>query len=298
MISAVIVNYNCGAYLKQCVSSILRAYPDASVIVVDNASTDESLSVLLTSFSNDCRVEILRNERNLGFAAACNRGARLAREPFLLYLNPDCLIDETTVPALLDALKEHPDAGMVGGLLLNTDGTEQVGGRRAIPTPRRTLVRVFNLSWLARRYPILLPDFNLQQQPLPDGPTEVDAISGACMLVRREALEDVGGFDEGYFLHCEDLDWCMRFRQKAWKVLFVADARVIHQQGGCSRLRPVFVEWHKHRGMMRFYRKHLRRHYPEPLMWLVAAAVWLRFAGLALYHTTRRIPRWLRRSHA
>jgi GT2 family glycosyltransferase len=117
------------------------------------------------------------------------------------------------------------------------------------------------------------------------------------MLIRREALQDVGSLDEGYFLHCEDLDWCMRFRKKGWKILFVADARVVHHRGVCSRSRPVFVEWHKHKGMMRFYRKHFRHQYPGMLMWLVGTGVWLRFALLAAYYTGRRMPLWIRRSH-
>jgi len=297
LISVIIVNHNSSDVLSQCVLSIFNACHGASVIVVDNASTDESLSLLESSFPNESRLEILRNQQNLGFAVACNMGTRLAKGPYLLYLNPDCLIDENTLPRLLASLGENPGAGMVGGLLLNPDGTEQAGGRRKIPTPWRTLVRVFNLTGLARRYPRLFSDFNLHRQPLPDKPIEVEAISGACMLVRREALEEVGGFDEGYFLHCEDLDWCMRFRRKGWKILFVADARVMHYQGVCSRSRPVFVEWHKHRGMMRFYRKHFRHQYPGVLMWLVGIGVWLRFALLAVYHTARRFPLWFRRRH-
>lgn len=297
LISVIIVNHNASDVLSQCVLSILNACHGASVIVVDNASTDESLSLLESSFPNESRLEILRNQQNLGFAVACNMGTRLAKGPYLLYLNPDCLIDENTLPRLLASLGENPGAGMVGGLLVNPDGTEQAGGRRKIPTPWRTLVRVFNLTGLARRYPRVFSDFNLHRQPLPDKPIEVEAISGACMLVRREALEEVGGFDEGYFLHCEDLDWCMRFLHKGWKILFVADARVMHHQGVCSRSRPVFVEWHKHRGMMRFYRKHFRHQYPGVLMWLVGIGVWLRFALLAVYHTARRFPLWFRCRH-
>ena len=94
---------------------------------------------------------------------------------------------------------------------------------------------------------------------------EVEAISGACMLVRRAALDDVGGLDEGYFLHCEDLDWCHRFRQAGWRVLFVPGVRVVHDKGVSSRARPVFVQWHLHRGMVRYYRKFLRDEYPSPL---------------------------------
>jgi GT2 family glycosyltransferase len=296
-VSVIIVNHNAGARLCECVASILEGCPGATVIVVDNASSDESLSLLESRFPDQTELKFLRNEKNSGFAVACNMGTRLAEAPYLLYLNPDCLVDVNAVPTLLAALRAEPHAGMVGGLLLNPDGTEQAGGRRAIPTPWRALLRVFNVAGMAKRSSRVFSDFNLHRQPLPDVPIEVEAISGACMLVSRVALEKVGGFDEGYFLHCEDLDWCMRFRQEGFKILFVADARVVHHKGTCSRSRPVFVEWHKHRGMMRFYRKHLRYRYPGVLMWLVGTTVWLRFGLMAVYHTVRQHSLRLRSDH-
>ena len=183
---------------------------------------------------------------------------------------------------------------MVGGLLTNPDGTEQGGGRRAVPTPWRSFVKASGLTLLSNRYPKLFADFALHKQPLPDQPLEVEAISGACMLIRRDALEDVGLLDEGYFMHCEDLDWCMRFRRKGWRILFVPDARMIHHKGYCSKTRPIFVEWNKHKGMMRFYNKFFRQQYPGLLMGFVAAAVWVRFAGIAIYHLQDRLLRTLR----
>jgi GT2 family glycosyltransferase len=195
----------------------------------------------------------------------------------LLFLNPDCFFQLGSVAALLVRLQFGDRVGMVGGLLLNDDGSEQGGGRRAVPTPWRSFVRAFALHRFADRWPKLFYDFHLHQQPLPDRPIEVEAISGACMLVKREAMDDVGQWDEGYFLHCEDLDWCMRFRQNGWKILFVPDARISHALGACSQSRRVFVEWHKHKGMVRFYRKFFRHQYPGALMRLVAVGVWLRF---------------------
>ncbi|HQQ35608.1 MAG TPA: glycosyltransferase, partial [Rugosibacter sp.] len=170
------------------------------------------------------------------------------------------------------------------------DGTEQGGGRRAVPTPWRSFVRAFGLHRFAHRWPKLFYDFHLHKQALPERPIEVEAISGACMLVKRAAVEEVGLWDEGYFLHCEDLDWCMLFRQKGWQILFVPDARIVHALGACSRSRRVFVEWHKHKGMVRFYRKFFRHQYPGALMWLVTLGVWLRFGLAAVYLTARR---WL-----
>ncbi|MDX9817152.1 MAG: glycosyltransferase family 2 protein [Smithellaceae bacterium] len=129
----------------------------------------------------------------------------------------------------------------------------------------------------------------LHKEPLPEKPIEVEAISGSFMLVKREAIDDVGVLDEGYFMHCEDLDWCMRFRQRGWKIIFVPEASVIHYQGTCSHARPVFVEWNKHKGMVRFYRKFFRHRYPGVLFWMVVSSVWIRFSMIAAYHALRKI---------
>jgi GT2 family glycosyltransferase len=217
-------------------------------------------------------------------------GISLAGESdYLLFLNPDCLMEHDALEIMLSCMKNFPQAGMAGPLLLNPDGTEQAGGRRAVPTPWRSLVRTFGLSSLSNRYPRLFSDFLLHQQPLPNGPVEVEAISGSFMLLRRSALPDVGRLDEGYFVHCEDLDWCMRFRRKGWTVMFVPGAAVVHYQGTCSKAQPLFVEWHKHKGMMRFYGKFFRHQYPGVLFWIVGAGVWLRFTMVVIYHGIQKI---------
>lgn len=290
-VSLITVNYNAGALLESCVLSGLNQASE--VIVVDNASSDDSLVRLEASCRGEGRLRIVRNRQNIGFAAASNIGARAACGRYLLFLNPDCFLERGSLACLIQALEGNPETGMVGGLLLDPDGTEQGGGRRAAPTPGRSLVRAFGLSRLAHRWPRLFFDFHLHKQPLPDCAVEVEAVSGACMLVRREALEGVGPLDEGYFMHCEDLDWCMRFRQQGWKILFVPDAKIVHHKGTCSRSRPIFVEWHKHKGMMRYYRKFFRHQYPGILMWLVGAGVWLRFAAVAGYYSLQEMARWL-----
>jgi len=284
-VSAIIVNYNAGPLLRGCVDSLLACPEALEIIVVDNDSEDGSLDEL----SDLSRVHIVRNPINVGFATACNIGVQASSAPYLLFLNPDCRFQLGALTSLLSGLNSHNRAGMVGGLLVNEDGTEQGGARRAVPTPWRSLVRVFGLHRFANRWPKLFYDFYLHKEPLPTTPVEIEAISGACMLVKRDAMMDVGLWDEGYFLHCEDLDWCMRFRQKGWKILFVPDARIDHALGACSRSRRVFVEWHKHKGMVRFYRKFFRAQYPGALMWLVMFGVWLRFGLIAIYLTARRV---------
>lgn len=284
----VIVNYNAGGLLVACVESAFAAGA-SRVIVVDNGSHDDSLMTLEKANTSRGSLRIVRNAANLGFAVACNIGARLSAAPNVFFLNPDCVLAVDAIDCLLLALHSSPEIGMVGGFLCNPDGSEQAGGRRVFPTPRRAFMRAFGLSRLATFFPSAFADFLLHKEPIPTNPIVVEAISGACMLVKRKAIESVGLWDENYFLHCEDLDWCMRFRQTGWSVLFVPDAHVTHVFGGCSRSRHYFVEWHKHWGMLRFYSKFFRHKY-SVFLWIgVVIGVWFRFSLMVVRHTINRL---------
>lgn len=293
-LSVIIVNYNAGVALSECIDSIRATTNYAEIIVVDNASSDDSIARVQETQCGAHPVRIVQNERNLGFASACNIGAGASKGEFLLYLNPDCVVQPGALDDLIKTLVDQPNAGMVGGLLLNSDGTEQAGGRRAVPTPSRALIRMFGLQRFLQGISAKDVRYDLNEQPLPQHPVEVDAISGACMLIRRPVLEQVGGLDEGYFMHCEDLDWCMRFRAAGWKIIFVPSARIVHAKGICSAARPIFVEWHKHRGMVRFYRRFFRHQYPVVLMWMVQVGIWSRFGGIVLAHGARSMGARLR----
>ena len=281
MPSIIIVNYNAGFHLRDCIQTLP---PDSDIIIVDNASHDNSLS--LVEALQHPNVRIIRNTTNLGFATACNIGAKASQADLLFFLNPDCRLEPNTIAELITALDSAPDIGMVGGLLLNPDGSEQAGGRRSVPTPWRSFTRAFGLSKLLPRY---FKDFNLHQHPLPTAPLAVEAISGACMLMKKSTFEQLGGWDEAYFLHCEDLDLCMRYRGAGYRILFVPSARLTHDKGVCSQAQPLTVEWHKHRGMLRFYQKFFRHQYPGPFMWLVNLSVALRLSSIALYYSLKRV---------
>ena len=278
LISVIIVNYNAGKELAGCVKFVAETESDLEILVVDNDSHDESIQQLRDRYEGEKSLHILINNKNLGFAAACNQGSNAASGDFFLYLNPDCIVEPTTIPILLQCFQNEPQAGMAGGLILNHDGSEQRGCRREIPTPWKSLVNSFGLKHLARINRKIFSDFRLDQEPLPEKEIEVEAISGACMLVSRKAYKNVGPMDEEYFLHCEDLDWCMQFRQAGWKIMFVPRARLTHSKGSCSTSRPIFVEWSKHKGMARFYRKFFTNQYPMPVLWLVWIGIWLRFS--------------------
>ncbi|CAL1239554.1 glycosyltransferase [Candidatus Methylocalor cossyra] len=287
-ISVIIVNFNAGSLLSDCVRSVLASTVPVEIIVSDNRSTDASLAELRRSFPGEPRLTIIENPRNLGFAKANNVALPWVRGDFILFLNPDCIIRPNTLAGMLEALAQHPQAAMAGCLIRNPDGSEQAGCRRSVPTPWRTFIRLTRLSRFAK-YHSGFESYLQTGLPVPKAPATVEAISGAFMLVRRSAIETVGPMDEGYFMHCEDLDWCMRFRQAGLDILFVPHVEILHVGGVCSASRPISVEYYKHKGMVRFYRKYFRDRYPVFLTWIVLTAVGIRFLlRSAVYLITRK----------
>ena len=259
--------------LSRAVDSVLASSLPIELWVVDNASDPRPV------LDSSATLQLIQNEKNLGFAAANNQAIARAKGDFILLLNPDCLVQPDTLERMLHALDRYPEAGMAGCRILNEDGTEQRGCRRMLPTPGSGFARAFNIRRFTRSQ---APAIDLNTQELPDKPVFVEAISGAFMLVKREALEDVGLLDEDYFLHCEDLDWCKRFADKGWKILFVPDVEVTHHQGSCSTATPIRVSWHKHVGMAKYYAKFLQHDRSLPFNLMVYAGIYARFVALAV----------------
>ena len=286
MITAIIVNYNSGALLTACVASLLASSQPIKVVVSDNASSDDSLDRLQIFFGDDSRVLVIRNDENLGFSGGCNKGLLHASGEYILFINPDCVVKPDAIEKMTRLMVDHPEAGMAGCLIRNLDGSEQVGCRRYVPTPWRSFVRVLRLDRLFPRVR-QFQTFNMTGAPLPQQATLIEAISGAFMFVRAAALSKVGPLDEAYFLHCEDLDWCMRFRLAGYQIIFEPAVEIIHLKGG-SLAPAIFVEWHKHKGMARFYQRFFRNEYPLALMLLVIVAVWARFFLMVPYLIFRR----------
>lgn len=277
--SVVIVNFNGGELLLQSVASVLASTLSVELILIDNASTDGSPEQV-----RECHpgVRLIRNSRNRGFAVAANQGLRAASSECLLLLNPDCILASDTLEKLFEVLGRYPEVGMAGCRILNPDGSEQRGCRRNLPTLSSGLRKA-----AGSRGGTMAVDLHLQ--PLPDQPQLVEAISGAFMLVRRKALSDVGFLDEGYFMHCEDLDWCRRFLHTGWKILFVPHVEVTHHQGSCSKATPVRVSWYLHRGMARYYRKFLAKDSNPLVSMVVIPGIYARFLWQSLKAGTRKM---------
>jgi GT2 family glycosyltransferase len=281
LVSIIIVNFNGGPLLIEAIRAALASDVSIELFVSDNGSTDSSLNAVYKIFGKDKRIHIISNGSNLGFSCANNVALKQTRGRYILILNPDCIVQPDTLSKVVKIMDANPDAGVAGCLIRNPNGSEQAGCRRAVPTPWRSLVRVLHLNKIFphnKRF----SSFLLHEEPLPSQPMQVEAVSGAFMMVRRKAVEEVGALDENYFMHCEDIDWCMRFRQANWKVLFIPGVEVIHYKGTCSKDRPIRVLFHMHRGMVRFYRKFFHRQYPLPLMSAVVITIWVRFVLLTL----------------
>jgi GT2 family glycosyltransferase len=268
-VSIIVVAANSGPMLRDCVRRALDSDLPVELVLLDNASADGVPQAIAAEYAGDARVRVVDNGANLGFGAAVNRGAALARGGALLVLNPDCLLEADSASRLLGTLRSDPAAWLVGAVVCATDGTPDPASRRRDPLLRRTLNTLRGRAAGEASDPGLA-GINVPG-PMPHGSSVEEAVSGALMLLPRQAFESLGGFDEGYFLHCEDLDLCRRVRDAGHRVLLAGDVRVLHGKGGSSRHRPVFVSRHKHRGMWRWFRKFD----PAARNPLLAGTVWL-----------------------
>ena len=276
--SVVVVAADSGAGLLDCAASVLGSAMPIELVVVDNASQDGAVDALRARWPNDARVVIVGNERNLGFGAGCNRGAAVARGDALLFLNPDCVIDSDTVARLRVAVSNG--VGLVGATIVDASGTVDAASRRRDPLLRRALMTMSGLSRFEPGRPYLAGVMLPPRIPAPEF-EPVDAISGALMLLPRPVFERIGGFDENYFLHAEDLDLCRRVRDAGYPVICANAIRVVHGKGGSSRRRPLFVSRHKHRGLWRWFVKFDPAARNPLLRGLVWSGIWLHFAAIA-----------------
>ena len=248
-LSIVIVSWNVRELLRAC----LAALPgDTEVIVVDNASTDGSAAMVAAEFPS---VKLAANHENRGFTGGNNQGLALARGTYLLLLNPDTVVQGDALATLVSYLESHPAAGVVGPQLRYGDGSLQ-SSRRRFPTLVMALFESTPLAWhwppernsWARRY-------HLADQPA-DVEQEVDWLVGAALLTRRAVLDQVGGFDEGYFMYSEELDWQRRAKGAGWKIVYLPQAVITHYEGRSSEQVTAARHIRFNTSKVRYFRKH------------------------------------------
>jgi GT2 family glycosyltransferase len=250
-LSVVMVVFRTGSALQESLARVLDDPTPDEFIIIDNGSRPEEEAWQDQAAAQDDRVRIIRGHGNVGFARGANMGAMAAHGRILVFLNPDAFIEGDCLSGLRTALHGAPSPCVVGARVLNIDGTEQRGARRGEVTPVTTLL---SLTRLAHLRPLRGFEIHHQDDPTPDKPISVPTISGACFAMTRADFSAMGGFDEGYFLHVEDVDLCWRVRKSGGVVLFHPCARVVHL-GSTSHTSPMKVEFWKGLGLVRYFRK-------------------------------------------
>jgi N-acetylglucosaminyl-diphospho-decaprenol L-rhamnosyltransferase len=278
-LAIVIVNYNTAQLLCDCLDSIFAAPTQAqlAVWVVDNHSTDGSAELVAARYP---QVRLIASARNGGFAYANNLALRPilaeARDDYILLLNADTVVPAGALDGLIGYLEAHPDVGVVGPKLLLADGSLDLACRRSFPTPEVAFYRMTGLSYLFPnsprfgRYNLTYLDPNLE--------AEVDAVVGACMLLRTGVVREAGLLDEQFFMYGEDLDWTYRIKQYGWRVVYYPGVSVWHYKRASSRQRPLPSIRAFYDAMRIFHRKHYARSTPAPLNALIEIGISLKEA--------------------
>jgi hypothetical protein len=251
-VSVIMVVFRTGPALFTAIPHVLAEPLVDEFIVVDNGSSPEDEIKLRQIAEREPRFRLVQGHGNIGFARGCNMAARTAKGRHIVVLNPDAYLQPGCISSLISASQEFPGPCVVGARVLNEDGSEQRGSRRGEVTPVTALLTFSHLSLstpFLRKYEI-----HLEDEAVPDAPVTVPTISGACFHMTREDFNKLGGFDERYFLHVEDIDLCWRARRMGGSVVFAPEAQVVHL-GSTSRKHPLVVEYHKGRGLTRYFRK-------------------------------------------
>jgi N-acetylglucosaminyl-diphospho-decaprenol L-rhamnosyltransferase len=292
----VIVNYNTRDHLHKCLCSVYASESDFKfeVCVVDNASHDNSCDMVQAEFP---QTRLIQSQVNGGFAYGNNLALReyglgdstncmLSTDSeaprYVLLLNPDTIVPPDALSKMLEFMDKHPKAAASGPKLVLEDGSLDMACRRSFPTPQVSFCRMVGLSSLFPNHP-LFGRYNLTYCD-PDQVMEVDSVVGAFMLVRREAILQVGLLDENYFMYGEDLDWAYRMHQAGWKVYYYPAVTVQHVKRAASRHSPR-AQSEFYRAMRVFYLKHYAATTSQPLHWLVLAGIDLRAGLLKIQQT-------------
>ena len=283
-LSIIILNYNTKDLLRDCLKSVKKAEKDSfryQIIVVDNASTDSSAEMVKENF---LWVELVVNKKNVGFAAGNNRGIKKSTGRYVLFLNPDTLVQPDTFKIMLNFMEKHPRVGAATCRVELPSGELDYSCHRGFPTPWSALAHFSGLAKLFRRMNFF-SGYTLTHLPL-NKTHEIDSGCGAFLIVRREAGEEISWWDEDYYWYGEDLDFCYRLKKKGWRIMFVPKTKIIHYKGAASGLKKDTKEIttatketkikavKASTGVMRvFFRKHYQDRYPRIIYWLVMLGI-------------------------
>jgi len=291
-LTVIVLNWNTRNDLRACLASLVDQQHEHAIeiIVADNASADGSREMVAAEFP---QVRLVVHSQNLGFCAGNNRAVPDNPGRYVLFLNADTRVTHCALDTLIRFADEHPDAGIVGPRLLNLDGSLQYSCRRfpnlGVGFFRNTLLgRLFPRNRFTQDY--LMADWDHST------PRDVDWVSGAALLIRREVLRATGGFDEGFYMYCEDVDLCYRVHELGWRVMYCPAAVIYHAIGRSSDQVPTRATYAFHRSMYRFYRKHYARKTPWFVRPLILPGLVLRASGQIVRYRWRNLKRrWAQR---
>lgn len=269
-ISVIMVSYYTGPALLEAINAVLRDKTIAELIIVDNGNSDQMRKSVSDYVVTSNRVRLLQGHGNIGFGRGCNYGAQLARSDYLFFLNPDAVIQEGTALTMARAGRNLNTPWIMGAMLRTADGVEQRGARRGAVTPLSAFASFTGLTRLG------LPGINRHTTPLPKELVPMPTISGAALMMDRESFDALGGFDERYFLHVEDIDLCRRARLADGEVYFHPNAVVMHY-GATSKARLQTVEREKLKGFIRYF-----WNYSDALWAKALCAIAIPFMALAI----------------
>ncbi|MDP2728448.1 MAG: glycosyltransferase family 2 protein [Dehalococcoidia bacterium] len=280
-LSVIIVSYNVADLLRGCLRSVLASRGvDQEVWVVDNCSSDGSAAMVSGEFA---QVHLLESPHNGGYAYANNLALRQAQGDYLLLLNPDTVLPPDALSEMVSFMERRPEVGMAGPKLVREDGSLDLACRRSFPSPA---ISFYRMTGLSKRFPNSrrFGRYNLTYLN-PDQEAEVDSVVGAFMMVRRQAVEQVGLLDEAFFLYGEDLDWAMRIKKSGWKVIYNPRVVVLHRKASSSTgdIRRATAEFY--RSMLIFYKKHYAAQTIPPVNWLILGAIYARGSMAYLMNT-------------
>lgn len=277
-LSIIIVNYNVEYFLEQCINSCLKAMETVpcELFVVDNNSIDGSVDMVRAKFP---QVHLIANKENLGFSKANNQAMRLANGEYVLLLNPDTVVEEDTFVKVVEFMDAHPDAGGLGVRMLDGKGKFLPESKRGLPTPSVAFFKIFGISKLfpksrlfGRYHLGYLDEFETN---------EIEILSGAFMLMRKEALDKVGLLDEAFFMYGEDIDLSYRIVLGGYKNYYFPETRIIHYKGESTKKSSVNYVFVFYRAMIIFARKHFSQKNARLFSFLINAAIYFR-AGVAI----------------
>lgn len=254
-ISAVVVTYHSGDVLRGCLTNLLASPDCEEIVLVNNGNPDKVLSDLSAWTEVEPRLKLISGHGNVGFGRACNLGAKHATGSMLAFVNPDCMVEPDAL-AQMALIAAATGPLLVGGCICDPEGLEQRGARRGALSVWSACVSFLGLGRPGEQAGIWR-DFNRNREPLPTSPIETPVVSGALMLTRADAFWRIGGFDEAYFLHVEDIDLCHRYALGGGKVIFHPSARATHI-GGTSQAAPWQVEASKLRSFLYYFWKYAR----------------------------------------